>query len=79
MEVFLAEGNARAATNYLTTHNNMCVFDILGLDIAFHEKSQVIRRWKQISLLVHPDKNPNELANVRNGIVVIYCRVCRTN
>ena len=57
----------------------MCVFDILGLDIALHEKSKVIRRWKQISLLIHPDKNPHELANVRNGIVGINRRLCRTN
>ena len=64
METYLEEKNVIEATDFLTRHNDLCVFDVLGLTVDIHDKSVIIKRWKQLSLMLHPDKNPHAKADV---------------
>lgn len=64
MNKFLEANDSSGATKYLTTNTNLCVFDIFGIVPKIHTEAAVTKRWKELSKLLHPDKNPHDDARV---------------
>jgi len=64
MEKYLEDKNMKLATDFISKNDDLCAFEVLGFKPDIYDKDVILKRWKSLLRMMHPDKNPHENAQV---------------